>query len=102
MTPRHRNYMASERCPTCEDAGWVEVGTEPRPRPDGGTWHASIIGPCPNCEHGFRREFGLGARVVGSDLVEYEDPRGGPWGPEGYWRGREIPAGLGASARLGA
>jgi hypothetical protein len=73
---RVANIFGVERCPTCGDEGLCVVGTERRSTVAGGTFEAEVVGPCPRCERGHRAEFRAG---------------GGLWGPDGFWRGREIP-----------
>ena len=73
--PRIQNVTGSVRCSTCEDSAVVLVGVEIRKTPGGGEIAADIAAPCPRCERGHRVEFA----------------EGGPWSPDGYWRGRELP-----------
>jgi hypothetical protein len=53
-------------CRYCDGFGLVEVV-----EPEGG--YAAAVGPCPKCPKGRRLEFS----------------KGGPWGQEGFWRGRD-------------
>lgn len=101
---RHRNATGRENCRTCGNGALILVETEPRPvlrlvpregdrppivAPTGSTYAAELYGPCPFCERGFRVEFGVGSR---HDGTEYTNPDGGPWGADGFWQGREVPA----------
>jgi hypothetical protein len=87
VTVRIANAMGGRsRCDHCDDSGVAIVGIEVR----GGVEY-DVAGPCPLCQRGFRLEFGIGAkRTADGTLVEYENPRGGPWGADGFWRGRET------------
>lgn len=81
--PRVANLTANEECPICLDDGVCVVATERRKAantsaPD---FDVDLVGPCPRCERGFRAEFPTSGKP-------------GPWGPSGYWQGREIPAEL--------
>lgn len=98
-TRRRRNFTGSEDCRTCENSAWVVAAVEQRPiqRLEGGKTvvvghhDEETLGPCPHCERGFRLEFGIGKT---KDGAEYTNDNGGPWGREGFWRGRAIPGGL--------
>lgn len=103
---RAHNSTGTEHCEWCVDEGLVVVATRPmtpspprnrvRPKhrahlPAPRSTAVEEMGPCPYCEVGFKIEFGVGTRrnrdgSLGEDVV-----RGGPWGPEGFWRGREVP-----------
>jgi hypothetical protein len=84
LDPRRRlaNVSGAESCPTCGDEGLCTVGTETRRGLGGSSFEVDVVGPCPRCERGFAVEFGVGAQDVG------------PWGRQGFWRGRAIPAEL--------
>jgi hypothetical protein len=85
MPPRRRvanRTTADESCSVCADSGLVVVGTDA----DG----ADQAGPCPLCERGYQVEHGLGRDRDGAEI----QARRPPWGPGGFWRGREIPEGL--------
>ena len=56
-------------CTVCSDTGMVAVGMNE---------YGEITGPCPSCDRGKRIEFPL-------DSV-------GPWGEDGFWRGRKWQA----------
>lgn len=56
-------------CTVCSDTGMVAVGVNE---------YGEITGPCPSCDRGKRIEFPL-------DSV-------GPWGEDGFWRGRKWQA----------
>lgn len=87
---RLANYTGSERCPACDNSAQVIDGTESRLHPTRPAERVSfdIVAPCPFCERGLRFEFGFGRTKEGR---EYENPDGGPWGKDGYWRGRKPP-----------
>ena len=68
---RTRNVSERETCDWCFDEGLVTVGTRPE-----GNGHLDMYGPCPYCEIGLKIEFP-------------EKSRRPPWGPEGYWQGRD-------------
>jgi hypothetical protein len=86
------NLTRSDSCPYCHDEGQLEVSTRQEiwPRDEiakGGKkvpkkTEATVdeYGPCPRCEKGQRMEF------------PEPDAKGrvrvGPWGPDGFWRGR--------------
>lgn len=105
---RVANYTGSETCRRCLDDARIVVSVRREPvyrytrkgsvvscwtladaREQAGWAETEEMGPCPLCERGFRLEFGIGRNKDGS---EYENPRGGPWGRDGYWRGREAPS----------
>lgn len=114
MTDRTANHSSSSHCRFCCDSGWLAALTRRDPvrrtvreeyvDAEGVTRFRTVVkvvgetepieemAPCPACEIGYRREFGLGRRREKQGdrevLVEYENPDGGPWGKEGYWRGR--------------
>lgn len=81
---RLQNLTGSENCPTCFDDGLCVVATEPQLTGSGALVNVELMGPCPRCERGFRAEFGIRGD-------ESSDVRGGPWGPDGFWRGRPVP-----------
>lgn len=68
-TPRVANVSSKAHCEWCCDDGYVLVGYN--------RLGTDEMGPCPYCEKGFAIEFP-------------EKPRVGPWGIEGYWRGRST------------
>jgi hypothetical protein len=75
---RIANVTGGERCQRCDEEGLVVVGTEPRA---GASYEVEVMGPCPDCERGFR--------------VEHS----GVWGADGFWRGRRPKQlGLGVDA----
>jgi hypothetical protein len=67
-------------CIVCRDQGLVEIGWETRAVTFRGVTKAVRMGeqlaPCPKCERGRRHEFPL-------ESV-------GPWGSDGFWRGRKY------------
>jgi hypothetical protein len=97
---RTQNYSGNDRCSRCGDDGQIVVSLRRFPRqldlatnklkPEGGLLEE--MGPCPDCERGFRLEWGIGVLKDKSQppkVLDRWDVRGGPWGPEGYWRGRD-------------
>ena len=75
-------------CARCDNTGLIEQPIPAWPGSEG-TGQA----PCPNCALGFRIEFGIGAKRDGrgEKVVDWwwPNPRGGPWGRDGYWQGRD-------------
>jgi hypothetical protein len=65
---RITNGTGTTHCPYCCDEGWVLVGFS--------RGSADQMGPCPRCERGYAIEFPKSGK--------------GPWGSEGYWRGRST------------
>lgn len=70
LTTRLDNLEGGKHCPFCcgHKPGWVFVGWSG----DG----TEQYGPCPHCALGY--------------LVEFPEKGRGPWGPDGYWRGKPI------------
>jgi hypothetical protein len=83
---RVANKTGEEECERCGDDGTVVASIEIR---DDGAEH-DVAGPCPNCEKGYAVEFGIGRDRDGLELRAKKPP----WGPNGFWRGRVVPAGL--------
>lgn len=99
-TRRICNVTGDEYCDACADGAFVVAALETRPITRAGKggsvaivgeYQEETYGPCPRCERGYRLEFGLGRNADGS---EYTNPKGGPWGKDGFWRGRDVPAEL--------
>lgn len=91
---RCHNWTADEHCATCADVGTVDLVAERyarHTRPDGTqAWVESIVvGPCPFCEVGYRFEFGIVNVATDDGKVDRVIPGGGPWGSDGFWRGRD-------------
>ena len=74
---RVANLTGGEECATCRDDAIVTVGSERRAAGADRAYFVDVLGPCPNCERGLR--------------LEFPNDGAGPWGKDGYWRGREIP-----------
>lgn len=71
-------------CTHCGDDGQVLVAT----RPPG----FEEMAPCPHCVKGYRIEFGFGVKKNQREEVIdawHQNPGGGPWGRDGFWRGRD-------------
>lgn len=95
-------------CPDCGDEGMIVVALrnpEPSYAPSKERGKMVLIqpntsskyeemGPCPRCVIGFRVEFGIGVKKNSREEILdawWVNPRGGPWGRDGYWRGRPYP-----------
>lgn len=87
-----RNVSGKERCPFCDNCGWVVFARRhdsPRPHEVDGAlgrcpFCSDEMAPCPACEVGLHIEFPLPDKD-GRERV-------GNWGPEGFWRGRRLEA----------
>lgn len=93
-------------CSNCQDEGQIivsyrlpaavtRIGKRTVPRPTDRAPHDKHeeMGPCPYCAMGFRIEFGIGVKTNshGEPIDQWwPNPRGGPWGTDGYWQGRPI------------
>lgn len=95
MPPEDRtpNWSEDSLCDWCLNTALVTVSGEVHEGGDG-----TAQAPCPYCERGWRVEYAIGVRKDSRDKVvdsEHGNPRGGPWGLDGYWRGRtsaiELP-----------
>lgn len=103
---RYANWDGNDRCCYCLDTGLVTVALrDPTPatinragKPvqmmtaleraqAAGASEAGLRyeeeGPCPMCQIGYRVEFPAPSERV-------PDPGPGPWGRDGYWRGRDV------------
>jgi hypothetical protein len=91
-TPR----LQREYCRWCGDSGYVVVRTRAdistRQVRIGTGWQSKTVraehdeyGPCPYCRRGFYEEYG------DPEHQQNQPPVEPPWGPEGFWRGRELP-----------
>ncbi len=70
---RTQNLTGGARCRRCNNDALVAVG-----RSKFGDGGLDEYGPCPECEMGFRVEFPSTPKKTG------------PWGPDGYWQGRNA------------
>lgn len=92
--------LGGPRCLHCDDDGQLVVLLR-KPDPtfiSGGkliepnvTERFEEMAPCPHCTKGFRVEFGIGVKKNTRDEIIdawHPSPSGGPWGRDGYWKGR--------------
>lgn len=94
-TRRIDNYSGAAACPHCANSGIVCSAKRQqfKTTPD----LVEEMAPCPKCEKGGRMEFGLYKDKEGN---EEQHKGGGPWGEQGYWRGKmhtfwaELPHGI--------
>jgi hypothetical protein len=82
-------------CPRCHNDGTIYVSSSTvvvqRPKEETSEYVYDADGPCPTCEKGYRIEFALSVKRNQNGVViddAYPNPAGGPWGRDGFWRGR--------------
>lgn len=99
---RIKNWRAHGHCKRCENEGLIEGGSSTllisRPGRAPMTYTYEGQAPCPSCAKGYRIEFAISVKRNREGVVLdewYADPAGGPWGKDGFWRGRGIAEVLG-------